>query len=196
MAPAPDRYKDRLFHSRMIRPVVGGGGPDLPETNACAWWLETGSKSSTGRFLIHIDAQDAQDFFRRRLACIPGHPQIRSRSSPESASRAVARPVLIILCILCIDVEWRVFLYGPAQSWRAGGGHAGKRELPQGCPSAFREVARRIPPHRTIGRTPPGSAGVPPASCPLGCRSVSLRCCNRPPSASARPKQSHGAVAR
>ena len=26
MAPAPDRYKDRLFHSRMIRPVVRGGG--------------------------------------------------------------------------------------------------------------------------------------------------------------------------
>ena len=24
--------------------------------------------------LIHIDAQDAQDFFRRRLACVPGHP--------------------------------------------------------------------------------------------------------------------------
>ena len=25
MAPAPDRYKDRLFHSRMIRPVRGRG---------------------------------------------------------------------------------------------------------------------------------------------------------------------------
>jgi len=33
----------------------------LPETNASAWWLETGSKSSVGTFLIHIDAQDAQD---------------------------------------------------------------------------------------------------------------------------------------
>ena len=43
-----------------------------------------------GRFLIHIDAQDAQDFFRRRLACVPGHPQIRTRSLPESASRAAA----------------------------------------------------------------------------------------------------------
>ena len=30
MAPAPDRYKDPLFHSRMIRQP--GRGPDLPET--------------------------------------------------------------------------------------------------------------------------------------------------------------------
>ena len=36
-------------------------------------------------------------------------------------------------------------------------------------------------PHLTIGTTPPGSAGVPPACCPFGCRSVSLRCCSRPP---------------
>ena len=35
--------------------------------------------------------------------------------------------------------------------------------------------------HLTIGTTPPGSAGVPPACCPFGCRSVSLRCCSRPP---------------
>ena len=25
----------------------------FPETNACAWWLETGSKSSMGRISIH-----------------------------------------------------------------------------------------------------------------------------------------------
>ena len=37
-----------------------------------------------------MDAQDAQDFFWRRLACSPGHPQIRTRSSPESAFRAAA----------------------------------------------------------------------------------------------------------
>ncbi len=29
----------------------------------CDWWPETGSKSSIGGFLIHMDAQDAQDFF-------------------------------------------------------------------------------------------------------------------------------------
>ena len=36
-------------------------------------------------------------------------------------------------------------------------------------------------PHRTIGTTPPGSAGVPPACCPFGCRSVSPRCGSRSP---------------
>ena len=41
-------------------------------------------------------------------------------------------------------------------------------------------IARRIPPTSPSGR-PPGSAGVPPACCPFGCRSVSLRCCSRPP---------------
>ena len=35
------------------------------------------------------------------------------------------------------------------------------------------------PPHHWDA--PPGSAGVPPACCPFGCRSVSLRCCSRAP---------------
>ena len=39
---------------------------------------------------VYIDALDAQDFFWRRLACRPGHPQIRTRNPPESASRATA----------------------------------------------------------------------------------------------------------
>ncbi len=54
-------------------------------------------------------------------------------------------------------------------------------------------------PRCTIGTAPPGSAGVSPACCPLGCRSVSLRCGSPPllpvEIAWARPKQSHGAVA-
>ena len=40
------------------------------------------------------------------------------------------------------------------------------------------------PPFRGTGdgrRSPPGSAGVPPASSPFACRSVSLRCRCRPP---------------
>ena len=41
-------------------------------------------------FLIHIDAQD---FFRIRLASVPGHPQSRIGSSPNSASCAgTSRP--------------------------------------------------------------------------------------------------------
>ena len=39
--------------------------------------------------------------------------------------------------------------------------------------------ARHPPPHRRDDT--PGSAGVPPACCSFGCRSVSLRCCSRPP---------------
>ena len=34
---------------------------------------------------------------------------------------------------------------------------------------------------RVMGGGPPGSAGAPPASSPFACRSVSLRCPNRPP---------------
>ena len=62
----------------------------------------------------------------------------------------------------------------------AGARLAGKRESPKGDRPAFREVARRIPPPHHRDDTP-GSAGVPPACCPFGCRSVSLRCCSRPP---------------
>ena len=41
-------------------------------------------------FFINIDAQD---FFRKLPASIPEHPQIRTRSSPKSASRAAtSRP--------------------------------------------------------------------------------------------------------
>ena len=89
-------------------------------------------------------------------------------------------PVLIILCILCIDVPFIVLLDGSAQSRGAGARLAGKREFPKGDRPAFREVARRIPPPHHRDDTP-GSAGVPPACCPFGCRSVSLRCCSRPP---------------
>ena len=42
-----------------------------------------------------------------------------------------------------------------------------------------KSTARHPPPHRRDDT--PGSAGVPPACCPFGCRSVSLRCCSRPP---------------
>ena len=90
-------------------------------------------------------------------------------------------PVLIILCILCIDVQFIVLLDGSAQSRGAGARLAGKREFPKGDRPAFREVARRIPPPPHHRDDTPGSAGVPPACCPFGCRSVSLRCCSRPP---------------
>ena len=44
--------------------------------------------------ITNIDAQDAQDFFRKRLACNPEHPQARTGSPPEPASgAATSRPV-------------------------------------------------------------------------------------------------------
>ena len=63
-------------------------------------------------------------------------------------------PVLIILCILCIDVQFIVLLDGSAQSRGAGARLAGKREFPKGDRPAFREVARRIPPTSPSGRHP------------------------------------------
>ena len=133
-----------------------------------------------GRFLIHIDAQDAQDFFRRRLACVPGHPQIRTRSSPESASPAAAsRPDYPVHPV------HRCSIYSPSR-WIcpvAGGGRPARRQtgVSQRGQAGFQRSRPPDTSHLTIGTTPPGSAGVPPACCPLGCRSVSLRCCSRPP---------------
>ena len=127
---------------------------------------------------------------------------LKSAHDHRPSQRLVQQPpVLIILCILCIDVQFIVLLDGSAQSRGAGARLAGKREFPKGDRPAFREVARRIPPTSPSRRPPPGarasrnvprifgpmgddtpgSAGVPPACCPFGCRSVSLRCCSRPP---------------
>ena len=66
---------------------TAGQGPHVSETNRYAGWRAIGSKSSMGSWFIYMDAQE---FFRRRLARSSGHPQIRTRSSPESAFRAAA----------------------------------------------------------------------------------------------------------
>ena len=118
-----------------------------------------------GRLLIHIDAQDAQDFFWRRLACVPGHPQIHTRSSPESASPAAAsRPDYpghpVHQCSIYSPSRWICPVAG------AGARLSGKREFPKGDRPAFREVARRIPPHLTIGTTPPGARASRPHAVP------------------------------
>ena len=75
-------------------------------------------------------------------------------------------PVLIILCILCIDVPFIVLLDGSAQSRGAGARLAGKREFPKGDRPAFREVARRIPPTSPSGRPPPGARASRPHAVP------------------------------
>ena len=79
-----------------------------------------------------------------------------SNPHPIIASQRLLQqpPVLIILCILCIDVQFIVLLDGSAQSRGAGARLAGKREFPKGDRPAFREVARRIPPTSPSGRHP------------------------------------------
>ena len=71
-----------------------------------------------------------------------------------------------VLIILCIDVQFIVLLDGSAQSRGAGAWLAGKREFPKGDRPAFREVARRIPSHLTIGTTPPGARASRPHAVP------------------------------
>ena len=48
----------------------------------------------------------------------------------------------------------------------AGAGLADKREFPKGRPSAFREVARRIPPSAPSGQHPPGARASRPHAVP------------------------------
>ena len=106
---------------------------------------------------------------------------LKSARDHRPSQRLLQQPPVLILCILCIDVQFIVLLDGSAQSQGAGARLAGKREFPKRGQAGFQ---RSRPPdtlHLSIGTTPPGSAGVPPACCPFGCRSVSLRCCSRPP---------------
>ena len=67
----------------------------------------------------------------------------------------------------------------PSRGGRAPGSQA-NGSFPKGTGRLSEKSPAGYPPphHRDA---PPGSAGVPPACCPFGCRSVSLRCCSRPP---------------
>ena len=152
-----------LFHPRMIR--TEGRAPDFPETTPAAGWREASSKSSMSRLLIHIDAQDAQDFSGDGWLVFPDI--LKSAHDHRPSQRLLQQPpVLIILCILCIDVQFIVLLDGSAQSRGAGARLAGKREFPKGDRPAFREVARRIPPTSPSGRHPPGARASRPHAVP------------------------------
>ena len=52
--------------------------------------------ASRAKRLIYIDAQDAQDFFRKRLARSPEHPQTRTGSLLEPAP---AQEPLVLMTI-------------------------------------------------------------------------------------------------
>ena len=67
----------------------------------------------------------------------------------------------------------------PRRGGRAPGSQA-NGSFPKGTGRlSEKSPAGQPPPHHRDDT--PGSAGVPPACCPFGCRSVSLRCCSRPP---------------
>ena len=75
-------------------------------------------------------------------------------------------PVLIILCILCIDVPFIVLLDGSAQSRGAGARLAGKREFPQRGQAGFQRSRPPDTPHLTIETTPPGARASRPHAVP------------------------------
>ena len=115
--------------------------------------------------MIHIDAQDAQDFFRRRLACVPGHPQIHTRSLPESASPAAAsRPDYPVHPV------HRCSIHSPSR-WIcpvAGGGRPARRQtgVSQRGQAGFQRSRPPDTPHLTIGTTPPGARASRPHAVP------------------------------
>ena len=99
------------------------------------------------------------------MACIPGHPQIRTRSLPESASPAAAsRPDYPVHPV------HRCSIYGPSR-WIcpvAGGGRPARRQtgVSQRGQAGFQ---RSRPPdtlHLTIGTTPPGARASRPHAVP------------------------------
>ena len=67
----------------------------------------------------------------------------------------------------------------PSRGGRAPGSQA-NGSFPKGTGRLSEKSPAGYPPPHHRDDTP-GSAGVPPACCPFGRRSVSLRCCSRPP---------------
>ena len=67
----------------------------------------------------------------------------------------------------------------PRRGGRAPGSQA-NGSFPKGTGRLSEKSPAGYPPPHHRDDTP-GSAGVPPACCPFGCRSVSLRGCSRPP---------------
>ena len=112
--------------------------------------------------MIHIDAQDAQDFSGDGWLVFPDI--LKSTRDHCPSQRLLQQPPVLI--ILCIDVQFIVLLDGSAQSRGAGARLAGKREFPKGDRPAFREVARRIPSTSPSGRHPPGARASRPHAVP------------------------------
>ena len=118
-----------------------------------------------GRFLIHIDAQDAQDFSGDGWLVFPDI--LKSAHDHCPSQRLLQQPpVLIILCILCIDVQFIVLLDGSAQSRGAGPGSQANGSFPKGTGRLSEKSPAGYPPHLTIGTTPPGARASRPHAVP------------------------------
>ena len=97
--------------------------------------------------------------------CVPGHPQIRTRSLPESASPAAAsRPDYPVHPV------HRCSIYSPSR-WIcpvAGGGRPARRQtgVSQRGQAGFQRSRPPDTPHLTIGTTPPGARASRPHAVP------------------------------
>ena len=105
--PPPHRREDSTRErGRPARILIPFGRTAILEGQRSATTGEgvASTPRATIKRIIHIDAQDTQDFSRIRPAFSPEHPQARTGSTPEPA--LVHKPfVLSILCILCIHVQ-------------------------------------------------------------------------------------------
>ena len=107
---------------------------------------------------------------------------LKSARDHRPSQRLVQQPPVLIIPVHPVH---RCSIYSPSR-WIcpvAGGGRPARRQtgVSQRGQAGFQRSRPPgyPPPHHRDD--PPGSAGVPPACCPFGCRSVSLRCCSRPP---------------
>ena len=92
---------------------------------------------------------------------------LKSARDHRPSQRLVQQPpVLIILCILCIDVPFIVFLDGSTQS--RGGGRPARRQtgVSQRGQAGFQGSRPPDTPHLTIGTTPPGARASRPHAVP------------------------------
>ena len=77
----------------------------MPETNACACRLETGSGSRMGRWFIDMDVHGMHRIFSGDGGLAVLDIRKYARDHRRSQPPVQQRRVLIILCILCIHVQ-------------------------------------------------------------------------------------------
>ena len=115
-----------------------------------------------GRFLIHIDAQDAQDFSGDGWLVFPDI--LKSARDHCPSQRLLQQPPVLI--VLCIDVPFIVLLDGSAQSRGAGARARRQTGVSQRGQAGFQRSRPPDTPHLTIGTTHPGARASRPHAVP------------------------------